>query len=109
MILPMSIAPYQVALVQIDMKNDEQTKIAEDIYKELLEAGIEVIYDDRDERPGVKFKDMELIGIPLRITVGKKITEGIVELKQRRDGNVLDVTIKDLIDKVKKCVKDGLN
>ena len=109
MILPMSIAPYQVALVQIDMKNDEQTKIAEDIYKELLKAGIEVIYDDRDERPGVKFKDMELIGIPLRITVGKKITEGIVELKQRRDGNVLDVTIKDLIDKVKKYVKDGLN
>jgi prolyl-tRNA synthetase len=52
---------------------------------------------------------MQILGINLRITVGKKITEGIVELKQRRDGNVLDVTIKDLIDKVKKCVKDGLN
>lgn len=108
MILPLNIAPYQVALVQIDMKNEEQSKIAEEIYNKLLDKGIEVLYDNRDERPGVKFKDMELIGIPLRITVGKKISENIVELKHRKNGDNEEVLIDELISKVEKYIKDGL-
>lgn len=108
LILPMSIAPYQVALVQIDMKNDEQTAIAEQLYQELLQNNIEVIYDDRDERPGVKFKDMDLIGIPLRITIGKKITDNLVELKERRNKEQSDIKIDEVVEKVKQIIKDNL-
>ena len=108
MILPMNIAPYQVALVQIDMKNEEQTKLAEQLYEELNNSGVEVLYDDRDERPGVKFKDMELIGIPLRITVGKKATDGIVEFKERRNGNMEEVEVSNIVNKVQEYIKDNL-
>ena len=108
MILPMNIAPYQVALVQIDMKNEEQTKLAEQLYEELNNSGVEVLYDDRDERPGVKFKDMELIGIPLRITVGKKASEGIVEFKERRNGNMEEVEVSNIVNKVQEYIKDNL-
>lgn len=108
MILPMNIAPYQVALVQIDMKSEEQTNIANKIYEELKALGIEVLYDDRDERPGVKFKDMDLIGIPARITVGKKISEGLVEFKERKNGNQEDILLERIIEKTQKYVKDNL-
>ncbi len=108
MIFPLNIAPFQVALVQIDMKNEEQTKVAEQLYEELTNAGIEVIYDDRDERPGVKFKDMELIGIPLRITVGKKIVDNQVEWKERKTGNGFDLDIKDVVNQVTTYIKDNL-
>lgn len=108
LILPMSIAPYQVALVQIDMKNDEQTAIAEQLYQELLQNNIEVIYDNRDERPGVKFKDMDLIGIPLRITIGKKITDNLVELKERRNKEQSNIKIDEVVEKVKQIIKDNL-
>ena len=108
MILPLNIAPYHVALVQIDTKNDEQTKVAEKIYEELTNAGIEVIYDNRDERAGVKFNDMELIGIPLRITVGKKITDNKVEWKERKNGLEKDIEINEVVDKIVEFVKDGL-
>jgi len=70
---------------------------AEDIAKRLEEAGFDVILDDRDERPGVKFKDADLVGIPFRITVGKKVTEGTVEAVQRSTGEVRDVTITTLV------------
>lgn len=108
LILPMNIAPYQIALVQIDMKNEEQTKIANDIYDKLTAAGIEVIFDDRDERPGVKFKDMELIGIPARITVGKKIADNLVEFKERKNGNHEEISIDEIVEKITKYVKDNL-
>ena len=108
LVLPMNIAPYQVALVQIDMKNEEQSKIANEIYDKLTAEGIEVIFDDRDERPGVKFKDMELIGIPARITVGKKITDNLVEFKERATGNGEDIAIDQVVEKVVKFVKDNL-
>ena len=108
MIFPLNIAPFQVALVQIDMKNEEQTKVAEKLYEELTNAGVEVIYDDRDERPGVKFKDMELIGIPLRITVGKKIVDNQVEWKERKTGNGFDLDIKDVVNQVTTYIKDNL-
>ena len=108
LVFPMNIAPYQVALVQIDMKNEEQSKTANEIYEKLTEKGIEVIFDDRDERPGVKFKDMELIGIPARITVGKKISENLVEFKERATGNGEDISIDQVVDRVVKYVKDNL-
>ena len=108
LVLPMNIAPFHVALVQIDMKNEEQTKIAEELYDKLTAAGIEVIYDDRDERPGVKFKDMELIGIPARIVVGKKITDNLVEFKERATGNQEEIAIDEVVNKITKYVKDNL-
>ena len=108
LVLPMNIAPYQVALVQIDMKNEEQSKIANEIYDKLTAEGIEVIFDNRDDRPGVKFKDMELIGIPARITVGKKITENLVEFKERATGNGEDIVIDQVVEKVVKYVNDNL-
>lgn len=108
LVLPMNIAPYHIALVQIDMKNEEQTKIANEIYDKLTAAGIEVIFDDRDERPGVKFKDMELIGIPARIVVGKKIADKLVEFKERKTGNQEEILIDEVVEKITKYVKDNL-
>ncbi|NLI58017.1 MAG: proline--tRNA ligase, partial [Clostridium sp.] len=64
-------------------------------------SGVEVIIDDRNERPGVKFKDTDLIGIPIRITVGKKASEGIVEYKLRKDSQVLELSVEEAIKKVK--------
>lgn len=107
-IMPLNIAPYQVALVQIDMKNDEQTALAEKIYEELQKNNIEVIYDNRDERPGVKFKDMDLIGIPLRITIGKKVSENLVEWKDRKTGEQKDVNIFEVVNNIIDYIKDGL-
>lgn len=100
-----SIAPYKVALVQIDMKDKKQTKIAEKIYNDLNKKGIEVLYDNREERPGVKFKDMDLIGIPLRITVGRKIADKQVEFKKRTDKEAIDVDIKDIVKIITNEVK----
>ena len=80
----------------------------DDIYNDLTKKGITVLYDDRDERPGVKFKDMELIGIPARITVGKKASEGIVEFKERRNGNMEEVPVSNIVNKVQDYIKDNL-
>lgn len=108
MILPVSIAPFQVALVQIDMKDEIQTEIAEKIYTELRKNNMEVVYDNREERPGVKFKDMDLIGIPYRITVGKKVQDNIVELKIRKSGIQEDIELDNIISKVTTYIKDDL-
>ena len=83
---PISIAPYQVAIVPVNIKDELQMQVAEKMYKDLSEAGIEVVLDDRDERAGVKFKDADLIGFPFRVTVGKTINEGFVEYKVRETG-----------------------
>jgi prolyl-tRNA synthetase len=81
---PMAIAPYQVHLVTV---NPDQLPVAEEIYQKLLAQNVEVLFDDRDERPGVKFKDSDLIGIPLRLTVGPKgLAQGEVEVKYRQTG-----------------------
>ncbi len=106
--MPMNVAPYKVCLVQIDMKNEEQTEFAEKLYETLHQNNIEVLYDNRDERPGVKFKDMDLIGIPLRITIGKKISDGLVEWKERKSGNNIDVQLDEIIDKINEFIKDNL-
>ena len=96
---PVNVAPYQVAIVIISMKDEAQVAEANRIYDELTAKGYDVILDDRDERPGVKFKDMELIGIPYRITVGKGIKDGNVEFKSRTSEKE-DIRTADIVEKV---------
>lgn len=108
LIFPMNIAPYQVAIIQTDMNNPNQTKIANMLYEELLKNKIDVVYDDREERPGVKFKDIDLIGVPLRITVGKRINENKVELKERKTNIQEDYLISEIVSKIIKKIEDSL-
>ena len=96
-IWPMSVAPYHVIITQVKPGDEAQDEVAGRIYNELTKAGVEVLWDDRDERPGVKFKDADLIGIPVRITVGKLAAEGIVEYKLRRDQDKTEKTVDDAI------------
>ena len=96
-IWPMSVAPYHVIITQVKPGDEAQDAAAEKIYRELMAAGVEVLLDDRDERPGVKFKDADLLGIPVRITVGKRAPEGIVEYKLRRDADKSEKTVEEAI------------
>lgn len=106
MILPMNIAPYHVSIVLINDKDKKQLKVAEKLYNDLTKKGIEVILDNRNERPGVKFKDMDLIGIPIRITVGKKVEEDQVELKLRNEMESTNINIKDVYKTISKIIKE---
>jgi prolyl-tRNA synthetase len=94
--LPAAIAPFQIVVAPVNVKDETVRAAAEDIARRLEVAGYDVILDDRDERPGVKFKDADLVGIPFRITVGKKVTEGTVEVVQRSTREVRDVRITAL-------------
>ena len=82
---PISIAPFEVIVVLVDPKNEAQRGAAEALYTSLQAAGVDVLLDDRDDRPGVKFKDADLIGIPVKVVVGKSLSEGTVEVSLRRD------------------------
>ncbi len=104
---PMSVAPYQVVVVPVVTKDEEQMRIAEEIYNSLKKMGVEVLMDDRNERVGVKFKDLDLIGIPMRITVGKKVSEGKVEFKLRREQENEIVELCSVIDRVKEEFKNN--
>ena len=97
-IWPVSVAPYHVIVTLVKPKDETQSKLAEDIYQRLLTAGVEVVIDDRDERPGVKFKDADLLGFPIRITVGKRAGEGIVEYKLRRDSEKTEISVEEAIE-----------
>lgn len=96
-IWPDNIAPFNVEIVLINSKDDVQCTVAEKIYDSLKNADIDVLLDDRDERPGVKFNDCDLIGIPYRVTVGKKAKDGIVELKRRQSDEIKEIAVDDLI------------
>lgn len=98
-IWPIQIAPYHVVVVPVNMKDEAQQVLADKIYNELREKGIEVVIDDRAERPGVKFKDCDLIGYPIRIVVGKKANEGKVEFKLRREGEKQELSYTDAVAK----------
>jgi len=98
---PMAIAPYHVDVVAVDINNPEQVKVATEIYEKLVAMGIEAVLDDRADRAGVKFKDADLIGFPIRITVGKSITEGLVEFKTRADGQMDKIAPNEAIEKAK--------
>lgn len=96
-IWPMSVAPYHVIITLVKPDDEVQAAAAEKIYEELLAAGVEVLLDDRKERPGVKFKDADLLGIPVRITVGKLARDGKVEFKLRRDAEKEEITVEEAI------------
>ncbi|HEY6768185.1 MAG TPA: His/Gly/Thr/Pro-type tRNA ligase C-terminal domain-containing protein, partial [Candidatus Sulfotelmatobacter sp.] len=96
--LPAAIAPFEIVVSPVNVKDETIKSAAEDIAQRLESAGFDVILDDRDERPGVKFKDADLVGIPFRITVGKKVTEGTVEVVPRSTREVSDVTISAVVD-----------
>ena len=99
---PVSVAPFSVIVVPVSYKDEAQRNAADQVYYELENAGIEVILDDRDERPGVKFKDADLIGYPLRVTIGPKhLADGNVEIKTRRTKEVSVVPMADVVDQVK--------
>ena len=103
---PMNVAPYQVEIVLVSLKDEVQVKVADKLYEDLKAAGIEVLYDDRDERVGVKFKDSELIGIPLRITVGKLAGENKVEFKERNADDKEVISIDEAVEFIKNKVKE---
>jgi prolyl-tRNA synthetase len=96
--LPSSIAPFEVVVAPVNVKDEAVKTAAEDIARRLEVAGFDVILDDRDERPGVKFKDADLVGIPSRVTVGKKVTEGTVEVVFRSTRQVTDVRISAIVE-----------
>ncbi len=106
-IWPVAIAPYEVSVVPVNAKNDEQVKMAEEIYEKLLANGVEALLDDRDERPGVKFKDSDLIGVPARIVVGKKCGEGIVEYKLRGEANAVEMPVSEAIESACKFINEN--
>ena len=105
-IWPVSVAPYHAIVTLVKPKDEEQAKVAEEIYQSLLAAGVEAVIDDRDERPGVKFKDADLLGFPIRITVGKRAGEGIVEYKLRRDSEKSELSVAEAIENAIKLVNE---
>lgn len=97
-IWPVTIAPFEVIVVVVNSSDQSQMDVANMIYEGLKQRGIEVLIDDRPERAGVKFKDADLIGIPFRVNVGKKIAEGRVELVERRTKNIMEIDVKNAVD-----------
>lgn len=104
-IWPKSLAPFDVIVTITNMKQEELREAGEKLYRELQQAGLEALLDDRDERAGVKFKDADLIGIPYRLTVGKKVSEGVVELFDRRTKQSEDVRISDVVARVQRSME----
>jgi prolyl-tRNA synthetase len=105
LVWPAAVAPFDVHLISVNAKNDEQRQLADEWYEKLGQAGFEVLYDDRPERAGVKFADSDLIGIPIRVTVGKRASEGIVEVKVRQTGEAMEVSVNELIDTIRRLLK----
>jgi len=104
-IFPMPIAPFQVLILPVNIKIDLLRETAEQLYQDLSEKGVEVLYDDREETPGVKFKDADLIGIPLRITLGEKnLKKGLVEIKKRKTGEIILVRKEETVSKIREMI-----
>jgi prolyl-tRNA synthetase len=108
MIWPLPIAPLPLVILNLGANDEKITAAAESLYAELEKDGIEVLLDDRDERPGSKFKDADLLGIPYRLTVGKKFAqEGLVELRNRKSGKSEDITYAEAVVTIKKRIEPG--
>ena len=105
LIWPRNIAPFDLHLIAVNMKDEAQSLLANQLYVQLKQSGYDVLLDDRQERPGVKFADSDLIGLPIRITVGKKASEDIVEVKVRKTGEMQEVHKDELIDVVSKLLQ----
>lgn len=103
-IWPSNIAPFEVALVIINLKVEEQVEAANKVYEELSQLGFDVLLDDRDERAGVKFNDMDLIGVPLQVTFGRGLAEGEVEVKVRKENNKTNVKLENLVQFIKESL-----
>jgi len=95
MILPAAIAPFDVVVTPANIADGAQRTAAESIYRQCLDTGLDALLDDRDERPGVKFKDADLIGVPLRVVIGKKLSGGMVELVDRKTRQSRDLAARD--------------
>ena len=109
MMLPMPLAPFQVLISMVNPKDDQVRETAEQLYRQLLDQGVEVLLDDRDERPGIKFKDADLIGIPLRVTVGaRSLKDGQVELKERASGEQELISTETVVQHLVRLVDDAL-
>ncbi|MEW6412836.1 MAG: proline--tRNA ligase [Candidatus Zixiibacteriota bacterium] len=105
-IWPKNIAPYLVEIIPLSMENQAQVETAEKLYQELTEAGFDVLMDDRDERPGVKFNDADLIGLPIRITIGdKSLKDGKIELKARAEAEVKLIEVENVLQAVKEMAQ----
>jgi len=109
-IFPVPIAPFQVILLPVNLKIELLKEAAEELYQSFSGGGIEVLFDDREETPGVKFKDADLIGIPLRVTLGEKnLKKGWVEIKKRKTGEVVLVKKEEAVFKVKEMIDQGMS
>ena len=101
-IWPKSIAPFDIEILPLNMKDPKTVEVAEKLNKDLTERGIEVLMDDRDERAGVKFKDADLIGIPTQVILGEKNRkEGVVEIKDRKTKKVVRIKVEEVVEHVR--------
>jgi prolyl-tRNA synthetase len=106
-IWPINVAPYTVQIIPLNVGDAEVMKVTNTIYGELMAAGIDVLMDDRDQRPGFKFKDADLIGLPIRITIGGKgLAEGIAEIKLRTETDPKKIPLADAVGYVKDLVAE---
>jgi len=94
--MPVSIAPFECVVTPVKASDPSLAEAANKIYQELKQLGVDVLYDDRDLSPGVKFKDADLIGVPYRIVVGKKLPQGLVELAVRRTGAKSEISVNEV-------------
>ncbi len=109
-IFPMPIAPFQVLILPVNIKIERLREVAEQLYQSFSQNGIEVLLDDREETPGVKFKDADLIGIPLRLTIGEKnLKKGLLEIKKRKTGEVLLVKKEEVLSRVRELIDQEMN
>ena len=105
-IWPINVAPYKIAIVVINPKEEQQLAVGEKLYKTFNDLGIDTLIDDRTERAGVKFNDIDLIGIPIRITIGKKINENIVEIKLRKEQESRECKVDNIVEEVNNIIDE---
>ncbi|MGO3116857.1 MAG: His/Gly/Thr/Pro-type tRNA ligase C-terminal domain-containing protein, partial [Levilactobacillus brevis] len=106
LVWPRNIAPFDIHLVPVNLKKDDQAQLTSELEEQLTAKGYRILTDDRKERPGVKFADSDLMGIPVRITIGKKAGEGIVEIKIRKTGETVEVIKDEVASTVEILFKD---
>lgn len=106
-IFPLSVAPFKVCIAALNTKDETCMEVANKLYDELNNAGIDTLLDDRDERPGVKFNDLDLLGIPIRITLGKKLSENKVEFKLRKENESIDLDLNDVVNHIKEYLHEN--
>jgi len=106
-IWPISIAPFKVAIVTINNKDEAQVEFSNKLYNELTKLGIDTVLDDRNERPGIKFNDMDLIGVPIRVVIGKGLVENQVEVKLRKEDKAQNINTEKVIDYIKEIISNN--